>query len=67
VALFDPASSRSLNLRYAATLLGVCLAAFLALSAGLLIGLPLPALPFVAGAFVLVNANLVLAPLAKGR
>jgi hypothetical protein len=66
LALFA-AASRFLNLRYAATLLGVCLAAFLALGAGLLLGRPLPALPFVALAFVAVNADLVLALLAKRR
>jgi hypothetical protein len=66
LALFA-ASSRFLSLRYAATLLGVCLAAFLALSAGLLIGRPLPALPFVAVAFVLVNADLIVALIAMRR
>jgi hypothetical protein len=66
LALFA-AASRFLSLRYAATLLGVCLAAFLALSVGLLLGRPLPALPFVALAFVAVNADLVLALLAKRR
>jgi len=33
--------------------------------AGLLLERPLPALPFVAGAFVLVNADLILASLTK--
>jgi hypothetical protein len=33
--------------------------------AGLLLARPLPALPFVAGAFVLVNADLILASLTK--
>lgn len=66
LALFA-AASRFLSLRYAATLIGVCLAAFFALSTGLLLGRPLPALPFVAVAFVLVNADLVLALLAKRR
>ena len=66
LALFA-ASSRFLDLRYAATLLGVCLAAFLALSTGLLLGRPLPALPFVAVAFVLVKADLIVASLAGRR
>jgi hypothetical protein len=34
--------------------------------AGLLLERPLPALPFVTGAFVLVNADLILASLTKG-
>ena len=66
LALFA-ASGRFLNLRYAATLLGVCFAAFLALTAGLLLGRPLPALPFVAVAFVLVNADLIVARIARRR
>ena len=64
IALFA-AASRFLNLRYAATLLGVCFAAFLAVSAGLLLARPLPALPFIAIAFVLVNADLIVASLVK--
>ena len=64
VALFT-AASRYLNLRYFATLLCVCLGAFLALSAGLLLERPLPALPFIAVAFVLANADLILTLLAK--
>ena len=64
LALFA-AASRFLNLRYVATLLGVCFAAFLAVSAGLLLGRPLPALPFIAIAFLLVNADLIVASLAK--
>ena len=66
LALFA-AAGRFLRLRYAASLLGVCLAAFLALTAGLLLERPLPALPFVAVAFVLVNADLIVAPLARRR
>jgi hypothetical protein len=64
LALFA-AASRFLNLRYVATLLGVCFAAFLAVSAGLLLERPLPVLPFITIAFVLVNADLIVAFLAK--
>lgn len=60
-------ASRFLNLRYFATLLGACAAAFFAVSAGLLLERPLPAIPFVAFAFVLVNADLIVAYLAKER
>ena len=66
LALFA-AASHFLNLRYFATLLCVCSGAFLALSAGLLLERPLPALPFIATAFVLANADLILALLVKGR
>ncbi len=66
LALFA-AAGRFLNLRHAATLTGVCFAAFLAVSAGLLLARPLPALPFIATAFVLVNADLILASLAGRR
>jgi hypothetical protein len=66
LALFA-AASRFLDLRYAATLLGVCFAAFLAVTAGLLLQRPLPALPFIAIAFVIVNADLIVASLAKRR
>ena len=66
LALFA-AASRFLDLRYAATLLGVCFAAFLAVTAGLMLQRPLPALPFIALAFLLVNADLIVAPLAKRR
>ncbi len=66
LALFA-AAGRFLDLRYVATLLGVCLATFLALTAGLLLGRPLPALPFIAIAFLVVNADLIVASLAKGR
>ncbi|HYQ84359.1 MAG TPA: hypothetical protein VEP28_10205, partial [Rubrobacter sp.] len=61
------AASRFLDLRYAPTLLGVCFAAFLAVTAGLLLQRPLPALPFIATALVLVNADLIVASLAKRR
>jgi hypothetical protein len=64
LALFA-AASRLLNLRYLATLLCICSATFLALTAGLLLGRPLPALPFVAMAFVLVNGDLILASLTR--
>jgi len=66
MALFA-AASQFLNLRYFATLLCACSGAFLALSAGLLLERPLPALPFIATASVLANADLILASLAKGR
>ena len=66
MALFI-AASRFLDLRYAATLIGVCSAAFLAVTAGLLLARPLPALPFIALAFVLVNADLILASLTRKR
>ncbi|MDQ3864113.1 MAG: hypothetical protein M3317_11560 [Actinomycetota bacterium] len=66
LALFA-AAGRFLNLRYVATLIGVCFAAFLAVSAGLLLERPLPALPFIAAAFVFVNADLIVASLAKSR
>jgi hypothetical protein len=66
LALFA-AASRFLNLRYAATLFGVCFATFLAVTAGLLLQRPLPALPFIAIAFVLINADLIVASLAKRR
>jgi hypothetical protein len=66
LALFA-AASRFLDLRYAATLLGVCFAAFLAVTAGLLLQRPLPALPFIALAFVLVNADLIVTSLVKRR
>jgi hypothetical protein len=62
LALFA-AASRFLDLRYPATLLCTCFATFLAVTAGLLLERPLPALPFVA--FVLVNADLMLASLTR--
>ncbi len=64
LALFA-AASRSLNLRYPATLLCTCFATFLAVTAGLLLERPLPALPFIAIAFVLVNGDLALASLTR--
>ena len=64
LALFA-AATRFLELRYAASLIGICFAAFLAVTAGLLLERPLPALPFIAVAFVLVNADLIVASLAK--
>jgi hypothetical protein len=66
LALFA-AAGRFLDLRYAATLLGVCFAAFLAVTAGLLLQRPLPALPFIAVAFVMVNADLIFSSLVKSR
>jgi hypothetical protein len=66
LALFA-AASRFLNLRYATTLLGLCFAAFLAITAGLLLQRPLPALPFIAIAFVLVNADLIVSSVTKRR
>ena len=64
LALFA-AASRFLDLRHLATLLCLCFATFLAVTAGLLLERPLPALPFIAIAFVLVNLDLILAPLAR--
>jgi hypothetical protein len=64
LALFA-AAGRSLDLRYTATLIGVCTAAFLAVTAGLLLARPLPALPFIAITFVIVNADLILASLTR--
>lgn len=61
------ATARSLDLRYTATLLAVCTAAFLAVTAGLLLARPLPALPFIAIAFVLGNADLMLAFFVRRR
>jgi hypothetical protein len=66
LALFA-ATARTLDLRSIATLLGVCAAAFLAVTAGLLLARPLPALPFIAVAFVLVNADLIVASFARRR
>ena len=66
LALFA-AAGRFLNLRYVATLLGLCFAAFLAVTAGLLLQRPLPALPFIAVAFLLVNADLIVTSLVKRR
>ena len=66
LALFA-AAARFLDLRYAATLLGVCAAAFLAVIVGLLLARPLPALPFIAIAFVVSNADLIVASLVRRR
>ena len=66
LALFV-AAGRFLDLRYAATLLGLCFAAFLAVTAGLLLQRPLPALPFIAIAFVIINADLIVTSLVKSR
>ncbi len=64
LALFA-AASRFLNLRYPATLLCICSGTCLAVTAGLLLERPLPVLPFIALAFVLVNADLILTSLAR--
>jgi hypothetical protein len=56
-----------LELRYVATLLGVGSAVFAAVTTGLLLERPLPALPFVAIAFVLVNTDLIVKRIAKRR
>jgi hypothetical protein len=64
LALFAAASS-FLDLRYLATLFSLCLATALAIAAGLLLERPLPAIPFIALAFVLVNADLILARLRR--
>jgi hypothetical protein len=48
-------------------LICLCFAAFLAVTGGLIIGRPLPALPFVATAFLLANADLILCSLAHRR
>jgi hypothetical protein len=66
LALFA-AASRFLNLRYVATLICLCSAAFLAVTTRLLLGRPLPALPFVATAFLLANGDLILSSLAQRR
>jgi hypothetical protein len=66
LALFA-AAARTLDLRYAATLLAVCTAAFLAVTAGLLLARPLPALPFIAIAFTACNADLIVASLVRRR
>jgi len=64
LALFA-AVSFFLDLRYPATLLCICAAMLLAMTAGLLLERPLPAVPFAAVAFVLANADLILASLLK--
>ena len=64
LALFA-AAGRFLDLRYPATLLAVCAAAFLAVTAGFLLARPLPALPFIALAFVAANADLILASVVR--
>ena len=64
LALFAAASS-FLDLRYLATLVSVCLATVLATAAGLLLERPLPAIPFIAIAFLVVNADLILARLRR--
>jgi hypothetical protein len=61
------AAARSLDLRYTTTLLAVCAAAFLAVTTGLLLARPLPALPFISIAFVVGNADLIVAALVGRR
>lgn len=60
LALFA-AMSRFLGLRYALSLVGVCAGAFLAVTVGLLLDRPLPALPFISVAFLLFNADRIFA------
>ena len=64
LALFA-AASRFLGLHYPATLLCTCFATFLAVTAGLLLERPLPALPFIAIGFVLANVDLSSSPLSR--
>ena len=64
LALFAAASC-TLNLRYVATLFCICFATFFTVAVGLLLERPLPVLPFIAIAFVLVNADLILASLTR--
>jgi hypothetical protein len=64
VALFA-AIARYLALRPTLTLAATVAAALLALAASILLQRPLPALPFVSLAFVLVNGDLLLASLRK--
>ena len=61
------ATARSLDLRYTTTLVAVCAAGFLAVTTGLLLARPLPALPFIAIAFVVCNADLIAAALVGRR
>lgn len=55
--------ARYLGLRYFSTLGAVCAGAFLAIVVGLLLEMPLPALPFISVAFLLVNGDLIIADL----
>lgn len=66
LALFI-AVSRLLNLRYTATTVAVCAGTLLAMTTSLFLEIPLPALPFISLAFVIVNADLILAALVKHR
>lgn len=66
LALFA-ATSRLLNLRYPLTLAAGLAATLLAMVCGLILGRPLPALPFISTSFVAVNADLLLAALRKPR
>ena len=57
--------SRLLDLRHIATSVAVCAGTLLAMTTSLLLERPLPALPFIALAFILANADLLLAALRK--
>lgn len=57
--------SRSLGFHYPLTLICCCAATLLALTTGLLLERPLPALPFIALSFILVNAGKILTFLLK--
>lgn len=56
---------RPLNLRYRSTLASCCASILLVMTAGLFLGLPLPALPFMSLAFVLTNAGLLYSSFRK--
>ena len=58
LALFT-AVSRLLNLRHPLTLLAGLLSVLFAMVSGLVLGLPLPALPFISLSFVAVNADFI--------
>lgn len=57
--------SRLLNLRHIPTTIAVCAGTLLAMTTSLLLERPLPALPFISLAFVLVNVDLILSSLFK--
>lgn len=57
--------SRALDFHYPLTFICCCAAVLLALTIGLLLERPLPALPFIALSFILVNADRILASLRK--
>lgn len=66
LALFT-SMSRILELRFTATVLGTCAGTLLAMTISLLLERPLPALPFISLAFVLINADLIRNSLLKHR